>query len=141
MLSDNVTLAVGLSRADAALRRRLEGPLGGGHGIGFTDFQILAELDSVQGARLRASDLAGRLMLSPSGITRAVLPLEKIGLVERQAHERDARGTYVVLTAAGKTRVDEAQATVDRIVGETFAGLLTRTDRIALLGLFERLSY
>ena len=141
MLSDNVTLAIGLSRADAALRRRLEGPLGGGHGIGFTDFQILAELDSVQGARLRASDLAGRLMLSPSGITRAVLPLEKIGLVERQAHERDARGTYVVLTAAGKTRVDEAQATVDRIVGETFAGLLTRTDRIALLGLFERLSY
>lgn len=141
MLTDNVTLAVGLSRADAALRRRLEGPLGGGHGIGFTDFQILAELDSVQGARLRASDLAGRLMLSPSGITRAVLPLEKIGLVERQAHERDARGTYVVLTAAGKSRVDEAQATVDRVVGETFAGLLTRTDRIALLGLFERLSY
>jgi DNA-binding MarR family transcriptional regulator len=141
MLTDNVTLAVGLSRADAALRRRLEGPLGGGHGIGFTDFQILAELDAVQGGRLRASDLAARLMLSPSGITRAVLPLEKIGLVERQAHERDARGTYVVLTSAGKARVDEAQVTVDRIFGETFAGLLTRTDRIALLGLFERLSY
>lgn len=141
MLSENAVLAVGISRADATLRRRLEGPLGGAHGIGFTDFQILSELAAVQGAQLRASDLAGRLMLTPSGVTRAVVPLEKIGLVERRPHERDARGTYVALTAAGKTRAEEAAQTVDRVAGELFAGTIARGDRIALLGLFERLGY
>ncbi len=93
MLTENTVLALGLSRSEAALRRRLEGPLGGGHGIGYTDFLIMAELSSVHGRRLRAVDLAKRLMLSPSGITRAVLPLEKIGLVTRIAHERDGRGS------------------------------------------------
>lgn len=141
MLTENISLAVGISRADSALRKRLEGPLGGGHGIGFTDFQILSELDSVQGGRLRASDLAQRLMLSPSGVTRAVLPLEKIGLVERQSHERDARGSYIALTDAGREKIDETSMTVDRVVGEAFSGALTRTDRLALLGLFERLGY
>ncbi len=43
MLTENLALAIGLSRTEAALRRRLDAPLGSGHGIGFTDFQILAE--------------------------------------------------------------------------------------------------
>lgn len=141
MLTENTALALGLSRFEAALRRRLEGPLGGGHGIGYTDFLIMAELSSIQGGRLRASDLAKRLQLSPSGITRAVLPLQKIGLLERVAHERDGRGSYVVLTAAGAERIAQAIPTVERIVGEAFANAITRNDRLALLGLFERLGY
>jgi DNA-binding MarR family transcriptional regulator len=141
MLSENVVLALGIARAEAALRKRLEGPLGGAHGIGFTEFQILAELAAVQGGRLRVSDLAQRLMLTPSGVTRAVIPLEKIGMVERQAHERDARGTYVAIAPAGATRLEEATQTVERVVAETFSGTVTRADRLALLGLFERLGY
>ena len=140
MLTDNVALALGLSRAEALLRKRLEGPLGGGHGIGYTDFIILAELSSVVGGRLRPVDLAARLLLTPSGVTRAVLPLEKIGLVERVSHERDSRATYVTLTDAGRTRVEEAMETVERVVGEALASL-TRTDRLTLVGLLERLGY
>jgi DNA-binding MarR family transcriptional regulator len=140
MLTENLALAGGLSRADAILRKRVEGPLGGAHGIGFTDFQFRTELSAVPGTRLRASDLAARLMFSPSGVTRAILPLEKIGLVQRRAHERDGRGSYIELTPAGRTRIEEATATVERVVGEFFSGT-TRSDRIALLGLFERLGY
>lgn len=140
MITDNAALALGLSRADALIRKRLEGPLGGGHGIGYTDFIILAELASVVGGRLRPVDLAARLLLTPSGVTRALLPLAKIGLVERTSHERDARASYVTLTDAGKTRVDEAMPTVERVVGETLASL-TRGDRLTLVGLVERLGY
>ncbi|MFN2449125.1 MAG: MarR family winged helix-turn-helix transcriptional regulator [Candidatus Baltobacteraceae bacterium] len=141
MLTENVAFALGLSRAEAALRRRLEGPLGGAHGIGMTDFLILSELSAVQGGRLRASDLAKRVLLSPSGVTRAVLPLQRIGLLERISDERDARGSYVVLTDAGRVRLDEATPTVDRIAGEALLSHVTRSDRLALLGLFERLAY
>jgi DNA-binding MarR family transcriptional regulator len=141
VLTENVALALGLCRSQAALRRRVEAPLSAAHGIGFTDFMIMSELSTVQGGRLRSIDLAQRLMLSPSGITRAVLPLQESGLVERVAHERDARAGYIALTSAGRERVAQAMPTVDRIVRETCGGTITRTDRIALLGLFERLGY
>ena len=140
MLTENVSLAVGISRAEAGLRKRLDGPLGGGHGLGFTDFQILTELDAVQGGRLRSGDLAARLMLTPSGVTRAVLPLEKIGLLQRQPDERDARATYICLTDAGRERVTQASETVERVVAQALDAL-TRSDRLTLLGVFERLGY
>ena len=138
MIPENVALALGLSRVDAWLRKRIEPAL---PGIGYTDFIILAELDSVVGGRLRPVDLAHRLLLTPSGITRAILPLAKIGLVERTSHERDARASYVTITEAGRGKLGEAMDDVERIVGETLASSLTRTDRIALLGLFERVGY
>lgn len=138
MIPENVALAVGLSRVDAWLRKRIEPAL---PGIGYTDFMILAELDSVVGGRLRPIDLANRLLLTPSGVTRAILPLAKIGLVERSSHERDARASYVAITKAGRDKLDEAMDDVERIVGETLGSSLTRSDRIALLGLFERVGY
>lgn len=138
MIPENVALALGLSRVDAWLRKRIEPVL---PGIGYTDFVILSELDSVVGRRLRPVDLANRLMLTPSGVTRAIIPLEKIGLVERTLHERDARASYVAITQAGMDRLDEAMDGVERVVNETLASSITRTDRIALLGLFERLAY
>lgn len=138
MLTENVAIALGMARIDAWLRKRVEAVL---PGIGFTDFVILNELAGVVGGRLRPVDLANRLQITPSGVTRAILPLEKIGLVERASHERDARASYVAITQAGRTRLEEALDDVDRIVGETLASTITRTDRIALLGLFERLGY
>jgi DNA-binding MarR family transcriptional regulator len=138
VLTENVAIALGVARIDAWLRKRVEAVL---PGIGFTDFVILNELASVVGGRLRPVDLANRLQLTPSGITRALLPLAKIGLVERTSHERDARATLVSITNAGRNRLEEALDVVDRVVGETLASSITRTDRIALLGLFERLGY
>lgn len=138
MLTENVAIALGVARIDAWLRKRVEAVL---PGIGFTDFVILNELAGVVGGRLRPVDLANRLQITPSGVTRAILPLEKIGFVERASHERDARASYVAITQAGRDRLEEALDDVDRIVGETLASTITRTDRIALLGLFERLGY
>lgn len=138
MLTENVAIALGVARIDAWLRKKVESRL---PGIGFTDFVILNELASVVGGRLRPVDLANRLALTPSGVTRAILPLAKIGLVERSSHERDARASYISVTQAGRERLEEALDAVDRIIGETLASTVTRTDRMALLGLFERLGY
>src|SRR5579884_4003490 len=138
MLTENVAIALGVARIDAWLRKHVDAVL---PGIGFTDFVILNELASVVGGRLRPVDLANRLQLTPSGVTRALLPLAKIGLVERSSHERDARASYVSITQAGRDRLEEALDVVDRVIGETLASSITRTDRIALLGLFERLGY
>jgi len=72
MLIENVAIALGVARIDAWLRKRVEAVL---PGIGFTDFVILNELAGVVGGRLRPVDLANRLQITPSGVTRAILPL------------------------------------------------------------------
>ena len=89
------------------------------HGISLTDFMILSLLDQAPGRKLRRVDLAESVGLTASGITRMLLPLEKIGLVEREASERDARVSYVVLTAAGKHLYEHAKDTANAIAKET----------------------
>jgi DNA-binding MarR family transcriptional regulator len=138
MISEEIALAMGLGRAEAMLRRRMDGL---GAGIGYRDFLLLHELYTVQGERLRLSDLAKRLMLTPSGVTRALLPLEKTGLVERVKNERDARSSYVGLTRAGHEKIAEAIPAAERIVSETFDRALSPADRVTLVSFFERLGY
>ncbi|UUZ55216.1 MarR family transcriptional regulator [Massilia sp. H-1] len=50
------------------------------------------------GGRIRRVDLAERVSLTASGVTRTLLPLEKIGLVTRQSDPRDARVGFAVIT-------------------------------------------
>jgi DNA-binding MarR family transcriptional regulator len=112
-INDNLAIDVCLhiAKAHAALSRRFDTTLGGLHGISFSDFQLLHQLNRATGNRLRRVDLAERLGLTASGVTRSLLPLEKIGLVARQADARDARVGYAVLTATGKRLLIDASET------------------------------
>ena len=99
--TNSLDFCLRLTRAHATLTRRLDNALSGLHGLSFGDFMILYHLERAPGGRLRRIDLAERLGLTASGATRSLLPLEKIGLVERQADPRDARVGYACITAAG----------------------------------------
>jgi DNA-binding MarR family transcriptional regulator len=104
-----------LARAQATLLRRLDQVLGGYHGISFNDFMLLYYLNRAPGGRLRRVDLAERLALTASGVTRSLLPLEKIGLVERQQDPRDARVGYAAITATGQELLLNALTVADQI--------------------------
>lgn len=88
------------------------------HGIGFSDFAILYLLQQAPDGKLRRIDLAEKTGLTASGITRMLLPMEKTGLVGREANERDARVSYVVLTAAGRTLYEDARETANAVAKE-----------------------
>jgi DNA-binding MarR family transcriptional regulator len=111
-----------LARAATVLTRRFDAPLGGHHGISFADYQLLKHLARAPGGRLRRVDLAERLGLTASGVTRSLLPLEKIGLVSRQSDPRDARVGYASLTASGSELVGNAESVVDAVSRELLAG-------------------
>jgi DNA-binding MarR family transcriptional regulator len=117
-LNSHAELCLRMARANAALLRRFDNSLGGHHGISFSDFQILNHLSRAPGGRLRRVDLAERLGLTASGITRSLLPLEKIGLVAREADPRDARVGFAVITAAGQELALHASDVVDLISRE-----------------------
>src|SRR6516225_18543 len=101
-----------IRRAVALWETRADAELGAAHGLGLSDFAALHHLAAAPGARLRRIDLARRLALTPSGVTRLLAPLERRGIVAREADGRDARATYAVLTRGGKTLVKDAAASV-----------------------------
>ena len=108
-----------LSRAYATLTRRLDNVLSGLHGLSFADFMILYYLERAPGGRLRRVDLAERLGLTASGVTRSLLPLEKLGLVSRQPDPRDERVGYATLTDSGYQLLGYAVTSVHTVAQET----------------------
>ncbi len=104
-----------LARAHAAFVRRMDTSLGGHHGISFGDFQVLNHLARAEGGRLRRVDLAHRLGLTASGVTRTLLPLEKIGLVTRQPDPKDARVGFAAVTPVGEEMLVNATVTADLV--------------------------
>ena len=61
---------------------------------------------------MRRIDLAEKLGITASGITRMLLPLEKLGIIKRDLDQDDARARFASLTPAGKEMLDNAKATI-----------------------------
>jgi DNA-binding MarR family transcriptional regulator len=97
-----------LLRAQAVTTRELSAALLAEHGLTINDFEALLVLSSAPDQRLKRVDLARRLLLTPSGVTRLLEGLESAGLVERAACESDLRVTYAALTETGREKLAEA---------------------------------
>ncbi len=97
-----------LLRAHSSTTRLLSSQLQADHGLTINDFEALLVLSQAEGRRLRRVDLARRLLLTPSGVTRLLEGLEREGLVERAACAEDLRVTYAQLTGAGAERLEAA---------------------------------
>jgi DNA-binding MarR family transcriptional regulator len=106
--------------AHAQIRRQLERELQAEQSLGLGEYEVLLLLARAEDRRLRMSDLADRLVLSRSGVTRLVDRLAADGLVERASCATDRRGAWATLTTAGYDRLRRAAPTHLRGVGEHF---------------------
>lgn len=106
--TDPLVMVVDLMRAAAVVGRRVDRPLSA-HGISLVDLSLLLSLEYAPGYRLRRVDLAERMGMSASSVTRLVAPLEKIGLIRRESDPRDRRASIAELTEAGRRVVAEAR--------------------------------
>lgn len=88
-------------RAHAGVTRQLERELSTEAGMPLTWYDVLLQLAEAPERRLRMAELADRVLLSRSGLTRLVDRLQAENLVCREPSPDDARGTYTVLTAEG----------------------------------------
>jgi DNA-binding MarR family transcriptional regulator len=102
---------VSLLRAHAALTRELSADLVNQHGLTINDYEVLLHLARAEDRRLRRVDLAERLILTASGITRLLDGLERSGWVDKARCASDGRVTYAVLTDAGLEKLREASDT------------------------------
>jgi len=85
------------------------------------------------------SELAERVLLSRSGLTRLVDRLEREGLVRREACEDDARGLYTVITPAGVDRLRAASPTHLRGIAQHAVGRLADDEAAQLSVLLGRM--
>src|SRR5881275_711869 len=110
-------------RAHATLMRRLEVDLAQETGLALADFDVLAQLAAAHG-ELRMTELAGRALISRSGMTRRVARLVDEGLVRRADATADGRGVLVALTDAGVVRLTETVPAHARGIAEYFVSRL-----------------
>jgi DNA-binding MarR family transcriptional regulator len=80
------------------------------------DYQVLVHLSEAEEQSLRMCDLAERLELSPSGLTRRLDGLVRAGLVSRRGADDDRRVMLATLTPQGR-------ATLERIAPEHVASV------------------
>lgn len=119
-------------RAHARIMRTLERELETDAGMALSDYDVLVQLALADERRLRMSELADRVVLSRSGMTRLVDRLVADGLVERATCDTDRRGQWASLTDAGLARLREATPIHLRGVAEHFLDRLATDDLVTL---------
>lgn len=105
--------------------RTLDRELREGHGLSLAAYDVLLRLARGPEEGLRMTELAKRVMLSPSGVTRTVDGLASRGLVVRQADLEDGRVALASLTQEGRQALREAARTHLRGIREHFTGRLS----------------
>lgn len=113
--SPSLNLFLQLAKVQSALSRRFETGL---RGLGYSEFMILYYLSQAHEGKLKRIDLANKLGLTASGITRLLLPMEKTGVIKRESHAQDARISYVMLEPIGKSVLSESLEGAEYITEE-----------------------
>jgi DNA-binding MarR family transcriptional regulator len=117
-----------LLTVESRLQDRLDQDLRLNHSLTLAEYGVLVHLSEAGPAGLRMSELAERLLLSRSGLTRRFDSMVRAGLVERRSCPVDGRGAVAQLTAEGHARLEEAAPThvsgVRRYLIDPLAGRL-----------------
>ena len=111
-------LAFELLDAAGFLERRLDRALSTIRGLSFSEYRLLRALAVQPEARAMRVELAQAVGLTPSAVTRALKPLEKLCYVETIKSDRDARRSLACLTDSGRELLSDAEG-IARDVLET----------------------
>ena len=120
MTTDAVVFTL-LGAADR-ITTRLDRSLADVKGISFSEYQLLAALHAQPRSSATRVELARLVGRSPSGVTRALKPLEKLGFVATVKDGRDARRSLATLTPDGVELTSDAAGVVADVIADVTAG-------------------
>lgn len=83
-------------------------------------YDVLAALRDAEGRRLKQVELAERVLLSNSGLSRLVDRIERAGLVQRVSCPQDRRSFHVELTNSGSKMLERMWPVYMRGIAEDF---------------------
>jgi len=108
-------------------------------GISTRWYDVMVHLED-ESEGLRMNELAEQILYSKSTFTRVVDKMEAAGLVRRVRPENDRRSILVVLTDAGRDKMEQARRNHRHGIEEHFARHLSDADVKALTRAFEKVS-
>ena len=126
-------------RAHAIIIDRIDHDLAVAQRPPLSSYDVLIELYEAPEHRLRMHELADRVVLSRSGLTRLVDRLEAEGLLIRDRSGTDRRGAYAVITEQGIATLRQTWPVYERGIVEYFARWLSLEEAELLEAAFERM--
>ena len=130
---------IGFLVSHSVLIKKIDRALAESGHITLDVYDALLALEDAPERRLRMSELAERVLLSRSGITRLVDRLEQAGYVTRQACPGDRRALWASLTPEGLKAREEAWPVYRRTVQELFGSRVSLEEAEVLRRVFLRL--
>ena len=118
--------------AHARLERLLDEELRSEHDLTLAEYDALLQLAESPSRRLRMHEIADRVVLSRSGVTRLIDRLVRDGWVERSQCASDARGAEAVLTASGLDLLRVASRTHLRGISDHFVAAIAPAELTAV---------
>ncbi|MFF5971253.1 MarR family winged helix-turn-helix transcriptional regulator [Streptomyces sp. NPDC012769] len=103
----------------ARVERELATALQRRHGIGLSEYRALENLSASPDSELRMQELADRIGLNQSSVTRLVDRLKGAGYAFKDLCPSDKRGVYAVITAEGRSRYEDARGTYADVLSGT----------------------
>jgi DNA-binding MarR family transcriptional regulator len=128
-----------LLRLQSQVVARIEEDLKEEGEISLTWYDVLLALENALENRLRMGEIADRIVLSRSALTRSVDKLEAEGYLRRERCDHDERGAYAVLTKNGQRALAEARPVYWAGIKKYFAGNLTDADISNLESILEKI--
>jgi DNA-binding MarR family transcriptional regulator len=127
-------------RAHATVIRALEAELVAEKQVPLGWYDVLVQLVEAPGRRLRMTELADRVLLSRSGVTRLVDRMVRAGLIRRVPCEDDLRGTYAEVTREGVEALRAAAPVHLAGIATHVTSLLEPAELAALGAAMEKIS-
>jgi len=121
-----------LLQVHAALVPKLDRLLNQTTGLPLSWYDVLLELAAAPGRRLLMGELAERVVLSRTRVSRIVDELVAAGLVSREGNPDDGRSAFAVLTADGLARYRTAAPVYLAGIEREFAAGLTDAELAAV---------
>ncbi len=115
-------------RAHAAVVHRLEDIVEADQRLPLAWYDVLLELNSASRRRLRMQELAERVVLSRSRVSRVVDEMTRAGLARREADPTDGRAAFAVITPEGRQALRRAAPVYLHGVQDEFLSHLTQEE-------------
>ncbi|HEY0871044.1 MAG TPA: MarR family transcriptional regulator [Acidothermaceae bacterium] len=127
-----------LIRTHARLWDQVEAQMRHDSGLTLPRYDVLMQLDR-SGGRLRLTELASSVVLSPSGLSKLLDRMEASELLRREPDPTDARSTLARLTPRGRLLVRKARQTHHAWLQKAFGDALNERDVADLTRIMTRL--
>jgi DNA-binding MarR family transcriptional regulator len=120
--------------------RAIESDLVRARTIPLSWYDVLLELNAAPGRRLRMQDLAARVLLSRTRVSRLVDEIVRAGLVERLPDPDDGRATFAAITTKGREELRKTAPRYLASIEEHFTSLFTAQEQSQLTTLLQRVA-